>query len=196
MSTQSLFATQIFSKKLVSSKVILKSLKEESLLICKKDGAGLKWSSENYPRGFTSYGSLDQLHHFSSSFDDLRKKIDPCVAAFSKSLGFKIKKNELQMTRMWVNIMGEGCTHAAHIHPLSVVSGTFYVDTPVGTSSIKFEDPRIQSFMARPPAAIPYYNFKPKSGDVVLFESWLKHEVPPIPSNKKRISVSFNYDWV
>jgi len=196
MSSIVLFPTRIFSKKLVSAPAFLKSLKEESLLICEKDGAGLKWSKENYPRGFTSYGSLDQLHLFSSSFDELRKKIDPCVAAYAKELGFKIRKNEIQLTRMWVNIMGEGCTHPLHIHPLSVISGTFYVDTPAGTSSLKFEDPRLQNFMARPPAENPYYHFKPKNGDVVLFESWLKHEVPPNSTSKRRISVSFNYDWL
>jgi len=28
-----------------------------------------------------------------------------------------------------------------------------------------------------------------------LFESWLRHEVAPNPTDEERISVSFNYSW-
>jgi uncharacterized protein (TIGR02466 family) len=34
-----------------------------------------------------------------------------------------------------------------------------------------------------------------KAGDIVLFESWLRHEVPPNPTASPRISISFNYNW-
>jgi uncharacterized protein (TIGR02466 family) len=34
-----------------------------------------------------------------------------------------------------------------------------------------------------------------QAGSLVLFESWLRHEVPPNPSGSPRISVSFNYNW-
>lgn len=101
--------------------------------------------------------------------------------------------------------MSAGATHSLHLHPLAVVSGTFYVTTPPGTSPIKFEDPRLERFMAQPPRQPgapkwdqPFFELKPKAGDVVLFESWLRHEVPTVPleSKRERISVSFNYDWV
>ena len=34
-----------------------------------------------------------------------------------------------------------------------------------------------------------------EAGNVVLFESWLRHEVPPNPVDAERISISFNYNW-
>jgi uncharacterized protein (TIGR02466 family) len=34
-----------------------------------------------------------------------------------------------------------------------------------------------------------------KAGQVVLFESWLRHEVPPNPSSADRVSISFNFSW-
>jgi uncharacterized protein (TIGR02466 family) len=34
-----------------------------------------------------------------------------------------------------------------------------------------------------------------EAGKVVLFESWLRHEVPANPIAGERISVSFNYNW-
>jgi len=30
---------------------------------------------------------------------------------------------------------------------------------------------------------------------VILFESWLRHEVPPARFAGERISISFNYAW-
>jgi hypothetical protein len=41
-----------------------------------------------------------------------------------------------------------------------------------------------------------YVQLNPKNGRLVLFESWVKHEVPPNLSSQERIRISFNYDWV
>ncbi|MGH8236944.1 MAG: TIGR02466 family protein [Steroidobacteraceae bacterium] len=34
-----------------------------------------------------------------------------------------------------------------------------------------------------------------QAGSLVLFESWLRHQVPPNPAASPRISISFNYNW-
>jgi uncharacterized protein (TIGR02466 family) len=103
---------------------------------------------------------------------------------------------------MWVNIMRSNAQHTAHIHPQSVISGTYYLQTPPRSSAIKFEDPRLgflmNSPLIKPSAKTAHQRFvslKPKAGDLVLFESWLRHEVPRNESETPRISVSFNYDW-
>ncbi len=33
------------------------------------------------------------------------------------------------------------------------------------------------------------------AGTVLLFESWLRHEVPPNPVRAERVSISFNFNW-
>jgi uncharacterized protein (TIGR02466 family) len=33
------------------------------------------------------------------------------------------------------------------------------------------------------------------AGSLILFESWLRHEVAPSPVAAERVSVSFNYGW-
>jgi uncharacterized protein (TIGR02466 family) len=33
------------------------------------------------------------------------------------------------------------------------------------------------------------------AGTVLLFESWLRHEVPPNPVSAERVSISFNFSW-
>ena len=81
-------------------------------------------------------------------------------------------------------------------------SGTTYVAMPEGTSAIKFEDPRLAMMMAAPTRRKTareelrsFFYAKPKVGDVLLWESWLRHEVPMNMAEDDRISVSFNYSW-
>lgn len=179
-----------------------KELLSEILQIQKTDVDGQRWSAKNYPAGYTSYGSMDQLQLFSSSFAILEKKIRKEVSAFAKHLEFQPNSNELQMSTCWVNVMPPGAQHSMHLHPLSAISGSFYVSLPKGSSQIRFEDPRLPSFMASPPRKAQskpenqrFVSLSPQEGEVLLFESWTKHEVPLQKGPGARVSVSFNYDW-
>lgn len=206
LSPNLLFATQIYHEKLVTSKPqttsLLKDIKLECYQIQRMDIEGLKWSEKNYKNGYTSYSSQDQIHHLSSSFHDLEKKITKHVDKYLKRLEYNAKAENLKMTDFWVNIMGQNAIHTAHIHPHSVISGTFYVSKPQKSSGIQFQDPRLAQMMNAPFVKSEaqahlqrFVTLYPEAGDVVLFESWLMHEVPLNISKEPRISVSFNYDW-
>lgn len=119
-----------------------------------------------------------------------------------KVQNFDANPRAFKLNALWVNILEPGGVHTGHIHPLSVISGTYYVDTPKGTSALKFEDPRLGLMMAAPPrrAAAPksqqsFIYLNPTPGLVVMWESWLRHEVPPNAAKTERISISFNYGW-
>lgn len=179
-----------------------KALIRDSQAILRTDLEGRKWSLENYPNGFTSYGSMDKLHEFSPYFHDLRLLLDQHVDRYQKHLEMDLGKGQLSMSSCWVNIMGKGAQHSMHFHPLSVISGTYYLSLPKDPSPIKFEDPRSNLFMASPPRKLNarisnqrFFSIRPKESHVVLFESWMRHEVQPCQSQKQRISISFNYDW-
>jgi len=99
-----------------------------------------------------------------------------------------------------VNVLEPGGSHTGHIHPHCVLSGTYYVRVPDGASSLKFEDPRLPMMMAAPSpredaddAHKRFIYVAPKAGDLLLWESWLRHEVPPNRAASPRISVSFNF---
>lgn len=171
-----------------------REIKRTSLKLLEIDEAGLEWCKKNYVNGYTSYGSMSQLHQQFSVFDTLKKNLDREVKKFTKQLGLKFDTGALELSSIWVNVMPKNCYHAFHAHPLSVISGTYYVSVVKGTSPLRVEDPRAPLFMASPHRKIQQ-DLSPKNGDVILFESWLKHEVPPHQSNEDRISVSFNYDW-
>jgi uncharacterized protein (TIGR02466 family) len=166
------------------------------------DRAGRRWSQRSYPGGYTSYGSLDRLHKFSSGFDQLRALIDPHVRAFARALEWDLQGRRLLMTDCWVNIMPPGCAHSFHLHTQAVVSGTYYIRTPRGCSGLKFEDPRLSRLMAAPPRRSSaraelraHIEYPARAGHLILFESWLRHEVPASRIKQDRISVSFNYHW-
>jgi uncharacterized protein (TIGR02466 family) len=170
--------------------------------IAEDDEAGQEWCDENGYPGYTSYASRTDLGWRFPIFADLIKILDKHVAAFVAELDFNLDGRELKLEDLWINILPEGGTHASHIHPHSVISGTTYVSMPEGASAIKFEDPRLPMMMAAPARKKnareelrQFIYVAPKVGDVLLWESWLRHEVPLNSAEEERISISFNYSW-
>ena len=198
-----LFVTRVLRAELGRSVAsLLDALKATCLTIAEEDRAGQAWSRQHSYRGYTSYASLDDLVQRASVFDDLVRLIDPRVGRFARSVDLDLGGRRLVLDSFWINVLEPGGHHAAHIHPHSVVSGTFYVDVPKGASAIRFEDPRHAMMMAAPPrkasarmANRPFVSVEPKPGTLLLWESWLRHEVPVNNARRARISLSFNYRW-
>src|SRR5262249_34283385 len=115
------------------------------------DLAGRTWSRTNYPGGYTSYSSASRMHQMSPTFAQLERRIDAHVRSFARKLDFDLAGRKLSMTDCWVNVMTRQVVHGLHLHPLASVSGTYYVRTPPGCSGLKFEDPRLDRYMASPP---------------------------------------------
>jgi uncharacterized protein (TIGR02466 family) len=196
MPIRQLFPTQIYIAPLRGA-ALNRDLATAIGRIRARDAAGRRWSARNYPGGYTSYGSLDQLHRMSSTFIALRERIDGHVRVFARALGWDLQGRPLQMTDCWANVMGQGAAHGLHLHPQAVVSGTYYVQVPRGAPGLKFEDPRLASFMAAPQRrAGTHVTLPARAGSVVLFESWLRHEVPACVGRATRVSISFNYHWL
>lgn len=195
-----LFATQIHRAQLAGAAALNAELKRVCLAIAAEDRAGQRWAREHGYPGYTSYASLDDLPRRATAFELLKKKIDREVALFARALDFELKGRRLKLDSLWLNVMPQGGVHGGHIHPHSAISGTYYVALPRGASAIKFEDPRLALMMAAP-ARKPkarghnqiFVTIAPRPGTVLLWESWLRHEVPPNTARGNRISISFNY---
>ena len=201
---RSLFATRIYHDRLSKSSDTINTLELEKscLMIAEDDEAGQVWCEKNDFPGYTSYASLNDLEWRFPIFKEIVTELNTHVANFSKDLQFDLGEKKIQLDSLWINILPFGGIHTAHIHPHSIISGTTYVAMPSGTSPLKFEDPRLGMMMAAPPrmkeAREEMSNFFyawPKVGDVMLWESWLRHEVPMNMANEDRISISFNYSW-
>jgi uncharacterized protein (TIGR02466 family) len=204
MTIHSLFPTMVYSARLQrpGEPDLNRRLLRECEQMRLDDAAGRKWSAKNYPGGYTSYGSLCRMHRISPTFAALERALNRHVAAYAKSLEFDLTGRELSMTDCWINIMPRHVVHGLHLHPLSSISGTYYVRTPRGSPGLKLEDPRLDRYMGAPPRKAgaraehrPWVTIPAGPGRVVLFESWLRHEVLPNPVAAERVSISFNYSW-
>ncbi len=204
MPVRSFFATQIYAASLPRSRAeaLNRRLLAESLQLREDDAAGRRWSTRNYPGGFTSYASVHRMHEVSPTFARLQRYLDTHVRRFAAELDFDLGGKALAMTDCWVNVMPQGVAHSLHLHPLSVISGTYYVRVPRGAPGLKFEDPRLDRFMGAPPrrahasAANQAWVVMPAApGSLLLFESWLRHEVVANQARSERVSISFNYGW-
>ena len=197
---ESLFVTQLYRAQITGQ--ALAGLLETCLGIAAEDRAGQAWSRKNAYPGYTSYASLTDLPVRASLFATLIKRIDTHVGRFAQALELDLGDRHLRLDSIWINVLEPGGHHTAHIHPHSVISGTYYVDIPSGASAIRFEDPRLPQLMAAPPRVEAasrsnrqFVAVEPTTGTLLLWESWLRHEVPVNTARRERVSVSFNYRW-
>lgn len=200
MAIQTLFVTKLYRASIgaIDNAALLKSCRA----IAADDEAGRAWSREHGYQGYTSYASLNDLPKRDPNIGALSKALDKHAAAFARELYLDLGGRKLKLDSLWINVLNPGGVHTSHIHPHSVLSGTYYVDVPKGASSLKLEDPRHAAMMAAPPrredapeSERTFVYVSPASGDVLMWESFVRHEVPFNAAKKPRVSVSFNYAW-
>ena len=201
---ESLFVTRLYRSTMAEKSPVIDpdELYDSCYSIAEDDEAGQEWcETEGYP-GYTSYASLTDLPWRFPIFKNLVESLDKHVAAFAEDLEFNLDDRKLVLEDIWINILPPGGYHSAHIHPHSVISGTTYVALPDGAGALRYEDPRHAMMMAAPPrikdARREHQSFikmRPDEGDVLLWESWLRHEVMQNTGEEERCSVSFNYKW-
>jgi uncharacterized protein (TIGR02466 family) len=193
-----LFVTPLYEAAL-PDETLLCELAHSIRSLAADDKAGQRWSRDHGYKGYTSYASLDDLPKRDPAFADLAKLLTRHAAIFATDCAFDLGRKP-KLDSMWVNLLKGGGHHTAHIHPHSVVSGTFYVETPAGSGTIRFEDPRLPMMMAAPvrrddaPEQLrPFVSVQPRAGLLLLWESWLRHEVLPGTGRGERLSISFNF---
>jgi uncharacterized protein (TIGR02466 family) len=194
--SQILFATRLYKAHIAPDGALGKTC----LGVAAEDRAGQRWSREHGYGGYTSYASLNDLTRRASILDELERKISRHVSAFARELQFDLAGKKLALDSFWINVMEKGAVHAPHIHPHSVISGTYYVQVPPRSGAIRFEDPRLGLMMAAPPRKENartenrlFMDIEPRPGMLLLWESWLRHGVEANGARERRISVSFNY---
>lgn len=198
MASRALFPTLVYEARLDDAS-LLTDLERSCRSLAAEDKAGQRWSRQHNYRGYTSYASLNDLPQRDPHIAALVRLVDRHVAAFAGDCAFDLKRR-LKLDSLWANVLKPGGLHNAHIHPHAVVSGTFYVAVPGGSGALRLEDPRLPMMMVAPPrrddAPEPLRHFvylEPKAGTLLLWESWLRHEVVPGTAKGERISISFNY---
>ena len=198
MTSRAFFVTKLYEAEL-GAPDLLDELTYSIRSLAIDDHAGRRWSRDKGYKGYTSYASLDDLPRRDPAFADLAKLLTKHAAAFATELAFDLSRKP-KLDSLWVNLLKPGGHHSSHLHPHSMLSGTLYVEVPPGSGNIRFEDPRSGLMMAAPPRRAdapadlaPFATIAPRPGLLLLWESWLRHEVLPGTAKAERLSISFNF---
>ncbi|HVJ70002.1 MAG TPA: TIGR02466 family protein [Sphingomicrobium sp.] len=194
--SRNLFATRLYEA-MIEDEHLLGELAYSIRSLADEDEAGKRWSRDKGYKGYTSYASLNDLPRRDPAFGDLKRVFSAHAVRFAKELAWEVRP---KLDSIWANLLRAGGHHSAHIHPHSILSGTLYVEVPEGSGPIRFEDPRLPMMMAAPvrrdsaPEDLqPFVAVQPRSGLLLMWESWLRHEVLPGTAKADRLSISFNF---
>ncbi|MEQ9641753.1 MAG: TIGR02466 family protein [Alphaproteobacteria bacterium] len=162
--------------------------------------------TENAARSRESYDPLGDAFttYYEDRTDDIFERpevaallpfIAESLVTYARALGFSLRGKSIKLNRLWFNVNTRGSRHGPHLHPDSVISGTYYIQVPAGGAGgeLKFSDPTESRRMAEPTRAAPGGDkIMPWPGLLVMFPSWLAHEVLLQRAEGKRIGMSFN----
>ena len=191
MSVRSLFSTRLYEAE-IDDEALLGDLAHSIRSLDDDDEAGRRWSKEHRYAGYTSYASLNDLPKRDPAFADLAKVLTRHASAFASECALELARKP-RLDSLWVNLLRGSGHHAGHIHPHSIISGALYVEVPKGSGAIRFEDPRLPLMMAAPPRPDTFIMVEPRPGLLLLWESWLRHEVLAGTGRGQRLSISFNF---
>jgi uncharacterized protein (TIGR02466 family) len=143
------------------------------------------WQSEDY---FLDSGKPPHVEHMIRMLDT---HVKDCASQASLP--------PLRICNFWFNVNPKGSYNTLHNHQESVLSGVYYIDIPdENMGNIEFHrDDEAQYYI---PENLNKYTqftstkatYKPETGMLLIFPSWLKHFVHSNQSEQLRISMSFN----
>jgi uncharacterized protein (TIGR02466 family) len=131
----------------------------------------------------------------------------PELAAFKKFCEFHLNlyvkdvlriKQEIHITHSWTTRNPKGTHHHAHDHPNSIISGVYYAKAPSGNITLVHKRQFSKSmdfqydFYDRNIFNCDTWEVTVGDGLLVLFPSWLKHDIAPNTSSQDRRIIGFN----
>ena len=135
--------------------------------------------------------------------DPLHARIAPLVAPHVTAFGEVLFGEALawQVKEIWINVLDPGGHQAIHTHANSFISGVLYLTAAHPSANIVFHKALGgNGFIfgnSNPNARINAFNGgkwampQTQAGDLVLFPSYLLHEVP-VNRGERRVSIAFN----
>lgn len=143
--------------------------------------------------GNTSTKSKNVLEYLPNLSKIIQDNIDQYVANIIKP---KTLVN-FYVTHSWINYTETGQFHHMHDHPNSIISGVYYIQANPDYDNIVFHNPQSNQPCIKLEQEFNLFNSETwwlpvATGDLILFPSTFKHEVPNSVNPDLRISLAFN----
>jgi len=151
-------------------------------------GSFYQWQCEQHASAEPS-GAYEEMVS-SPEFERLRLLVHASVERYLGELEVALPEDAPLDLFVWATVLRADQDHAVHFHPSAVCSGSFYSQVPAGAGGLWLQDPRgtLPPFTQR-------IKFAPSNGDLVVFPSWLQHQVAlGQNSGELRVSWSFNLE--
>lgn len=196
MSIEKYFSVPVFLDDLSPSTI------DNSLSIAQKYMKEHNWHQQiNKGVTLTTYYKDSRVDYLGQVQDEgLLVEVERCSRKFLDELGV-IDSADL-VIESWLNLNTKYTGHNNHEHFGSFLGGVVYLDSNNDCGDLVLWDPvklrsQTYSFYNRAFTKFSKYNHQfirvtPKKNRIVLFESWLTHNVDSNLTDKDRISVAFN----
>ena len=188
-----LFVSPVFQFKIENYETLNKQLSEYIYDLKKNDAEGVQrsnvngWHSKNFKieKDNTPYNFVKAIHGHVKE-------------VIVEGFGWKYVPEKVGMSEIWAIINKKGTFNKSHNHPGSYLSAAYYVKAPKNCGNINFYDPNeIKKFNS--PAienltelSTSGFSIKPEEGNLLIFPSYLYHDVGKNLSDDDRIVISFN----
>ena len=188
-----LFPSPVFQFKVQNYENLNKQLTQYIYDLHKNDKEGIQRSNVN---GWHS-------KKFKKKKDNIPYNFVKSIHAYVKEVivdgfGWKYVPEKVGVSEIWAIINKKGTFNSSHNHPGSYLSAAYYVKAPNNCGNIHFYDPNeIKKFNSPPienrtELSASGFSIKAQEGSLLIFPSYLYHDVGKNLSNEDRIVISFN----
>lgn len=193
-SYQKLFPVPVLLIKVPNAEELNKKLLDEidQISATTPNGKPNSWACDVY----TTLTNNNRLHE-RSGFSDFDSLMRQGFIQFGRVMGYDFTPADIDVTQCWVNIYKIGMSQEIHHHPNNIMTGVYYLKAPPNCSEILFYSPFADTLI-RPNVYVDnefnttIASLHPEPGDLIYFDSGLKHSVPTNEVKGERISISFN----
>ena len=190
-----LFPTPVFQFKIKNYKDLNNELSQYVYDLKKNDEKGIQrsnvngWHSKNFQieKGNIPYNFIKTIHEYVK---------EVIVDGF----GWKYVPDKIGVTEIWAIINKKNTFNQPHNHPNSYLSAAYYVKAPNNSGNIHFYDSNEIKKFNKPPTdnltelSTTGFSIRPEEGHLLIFPSYMYHDVGKSLSDEDRIVVSFNVD--